>query len=189
MLPPASSLTNRLSLPPHSIHAGEVGRPWLRSRGCAAIGRNDPHIAACRPLVAHQAADKRDRLSIGRPARHRDLQSVQRTRHLGRRQNRLWRSVQRLRIQLRHPPVVLSRRIGGNISQPLRIRRPVELVHMQIARRRLRDRRSRISVRPAPLPPAESPRPSSPITPGGRLHRRQRSRRPRRSLHIKKSDL
>ena len=56
---------------------------------------------------------------------------------LSRRQNRLRLAAQVLRVKLRHPPVVFARRIGGNIGQALRIRRPVELVHMQIRRRHL----------------------------------------------------
>ena len=57
---------------------------------------------------------------------------MQRPGNLGGRQNRLCRTVQLLRIQLRHPPVVFARRIGGHIRNRFGIRCPVKLVDVQI---------------------------------------------------------
>jgi hypothetical protein len=128
------------------IVAAPLNPRGRRRPACGEIARlsaghgDDPYIAAGRALVAHQAADKGDGLAIGRPPRHRNLQPVQRAPHRLRRQNRLPVTrpqpcaVPILGVKLRHPPVVLSRRLGSDIGEPLRIGPPVKLINVQVSR-------------------------------------------------------
>ena len=171
------------------LDPGRRSRPSLAQvAGLASVGRNDPHIAARRALVAHQPADKGDRLAIRRPARHRNLQPVQRTGHLRGRQNCLRLAVKRLGVQLCHPPVVLSRRIGSHVSQGLRIRRPIEFIHVQIGGRRLggRCRRGCIGIGHRH---ALNLHVILADHAGPGLHGRQRSRGPRGPCYIEECDL
>ncbi len=89
----------------------------------------------------------------------------------------------RLRVHLRHPPVVLSRWRRRYIRQLLRVRRPVKLKHVQLCRRDLRQ----LSTRGIHRSHALNLKPFDPNHARLRLLRGQRSRRPRRSLHIKEA--
>ena len=122
-------------------------------RGCAArskilqfaaSGRDGEDITAGGSLVAHQSANKGNSLSIGRPARHGDLQSVESAGNLRWIQNHLGIAAGSLRVQLRDPPVVFSWRIGGNVGDGPGVPRPVEFVDVQVGLRKEIEERNQV---------------------------------------------
>src|SRR5208337_3609095 len=105
---------------------------WRQIVRLSARCGHNPDVPTRRTLIAHQPADKSDRLSVRRPARYRDLQPVKWPCNRLGIEDSFRRTSHLLRIQLRHPPVVLARRIGCNIRKRLGIRRPVEFVDVKI---------------------------------------------------------
>ena len=107
-----------------SLH---IGRQVARGAACSV---DDVHVARTDVLVAHEAADERDRTAVGRPDRPFDL-------HL-RLQNRTRCAIRRVDDpQLRDVPVVVARAVSGGDRQPIAARTPVEVVHVQIRWREL----------------------------------------------------
>ena len=93
-----------------------------------AHGRDRENVAAGGPFIAHDAADERDLVSIGRPSRVRDLKIglVDLTDFPGRGGDGK---------QLRGPPVVIAVAFGRGVCQPVAVGRPIVLVYVGIGRR------------------------------------------------------
>ena len=83
-------------------------------------------------FVAHDPFDKGDRLTVRRPARDRDLQ--RRFVDGGR---AAFRQIDG--VDLRDPPVVIARTGRGAGDESFSVRRPIEIVNVQISRRDLAD--------------------------------------------------
>ncbi len=156
--PPASSLTNRWLSSSHSIQAGEVGRRGVRSRGWPPAAETihtsppvEPWSLINPPIkaIAFPSGDHRG-TAICNPCSGPATSAGARI--------ALGVAVQRLRIQLRNPPVVLSRRIGSHIGQPLRIRRQSNSYTCRLAGVSQHRRMSGFAaLQLAPRQPAESP--------------------------------
>ena len=93
------------------------------------------------------------------------------------------RSIQFLRVELCHPPVVFARRVGGDVCEALGVGRPVELVHVQIGRGYLLGGFGRGHVHRG-YGDALNLDAVLADDAGGRLHRRQSSGRTRGSFYI-----
>ena len=165
-LPPASSQTKRCSLSSHSIQAGEVGRPSVRSRGTpprAGTIQTSPPVepwSLIKPPMKAMVLPSGDQrgTAICRPCKGPDTSA-------GARIGIGFRS-ELLGVEPGHPPVVLARRRGGDVGQRLRIRRPVELVDVQVGRCR-QGRRDWSGAADAATATRWISTPSSPMTPEG----------------------
>ena len=71
-------------------------------------------------------------LAIRRPARHGDLEAVERAADGFRSEDGLGIAAEGLGVELGHPPVVFAGRVGGNVGHAFRVGRPVELVRVQV---------------------------------------------------------
>src|SRR6266542_3413743 len=95
-----------------------------------AVSGDREEVTAVKPLVAHQAFDECNRLTIGRPTRNRDLKS---------------RFVNRCGItlfdvdcvNLRDPPIVIARSRGCCYHECFVVWRPIVIVDVEIFRRNL----------------------------------------------------
>ena len=101
----------------------------------AAGGRDDPDVAACSSLIAHEAADESDGFSVGRPAWDGDLEAVEGAGNLSGIENGFGLGTQHLGVKRGDPPVVLSGRIGCDVGEGFGIGRPIELVDVEIGGR------------------------------------------------------
>ena len=119
--------------------------PVNPGRGLICIGRDVFRLApgggyqidipARGSLVAHQPTDKRDLPAIRRPARHRDLQTVQRARSVFRVEDGSRRAaIQLLGIELCHPPIVFSGRRCSYVGQLPAVGCPVVFINMELGR-------------------------------------------------------
>src|SRR5579872_5468389 len=112
--------------------AGAGGTVRRLIDGIAAGCGDRPDVAAGRSLVGHESANEGDAGSVGRPAGDGDLQAVQRAGRGARVENGGRVAVQRLGIELRHPPVVLAGRRRGDVGELRGVAGPGIFVDVQV---------------------------------------------------------
>src|SRR5438270_841125 len=96
----------------------------------AAIAGDAEQIAAVETFIAHQSFDERDRFSVRRPARDRDLE--------GRLVNRSRATLVDVDlIDMRDPPIVVAWPRRSRRDEHFVVRRPIEIVNVKIAGRNL----------------------------------------------------